>query len=131
MGDEQLEDPGQGRGGDLELEHAVVPLSLHTAWEVALEELLDRIQVWKQVVLWRFNFHCDNVAVSKPSKSTEWTGLLELRQAPKSTLVRHNRNSKLTALAFHPHLKLGAKKCSASVSGRLNLCVAKLDRHPC
>lgn len=70
MGNEQLEDPGQGGRGDLELEHAVVSLPLHAAREVALEELLHRIQIGKQVVLWRFDFHCDNVAVSKPSKCT-------------------------------------------------------------
>ena len=40
MGDEQPEDPGQGGGGDLELQHVVVPLPLDAAWEVALEELL-------------------------------------------------------------------------------------------
>lgn len=106
---EQLEDPGQGGGGDLELEHTVVSLPLHAAWEVALEELLDRIQIGKQVVLWGFDFHCDNVAVSKPSRCTQCTVLSELRQSPKSTLIRHNGDSMPTALTFHAHLKLGAK----------------------
>lgn len=106
---EQLEDPGQGGGGDLELEHTVVSLPLHAAWEVALEELLDRIQIGKQVVLWGFNFHCDNVAVSKPSRCTQCTVLSELRQSPKSTLIGHNGDSMPTALTFHAHLKLGAK----------------------
>lgn len=78
MGDEQPEDPGQGGGGDLELQHVVVPLPLHAAWEVPLEELLHRTQVGKQVVLRGFDFHCDDVAISKPEGST-WqcgTGLL-------------------------------------------------------
>lgn len=70
MGDEQPEDPGQGGGGDLELEHVVVPLPLHAAREVPLEELLHRIQVWKQVFLRGFDFHCDNVAISKPRGHT-------------------------------------------------------------
>lgn len=107
--EEQLEDPGQGGGGNLELEHAVVSLPLHAAWEVALEELLDRIQIRKQVVLWGFNFHCDNVAVSKPGRCTQCTVLSELRQSPKSTFIRHNGDSMPTALTFHAHLKLGAK----------------------
>lgn len=78
MGDEQPEDPGQGGGGDLELQHVVVPLPLHAAWEVPLEELLHGAQVGKQVVLRGFDFHCDDVAISKPEGST-WqcgTGLL-------------------------------------------------------
>ena len=78
MGDEQPEDPGQGGGGDLELQHVVVPLPLDAAWEVALEELLHGTQIRKQVVLWGSDFHRDNVAVSKPGGCT-WrcgTGLL-------------------------------------------------------
>lgn len=78
MGDEQPEDPGQGGGGDLELEHVVVSLPLHAAWEIPLEELLHWIQVRKQVFLWGFDFHCDNVAISKPRGYT-WrhgTGML-------------------------------------------------------
>ena len=78
VGDEQPEDPGQGGGGDLELQHVVVPLPLDAAREVPLEELLHRAQVRKQVVLWGFDFHRDNVAISKPGGCT-WqcgTGLL-------------------------------------------------------
>lgn len=65
MGEEELEDPRQGGGGDLELEHVVVPLPLHAAWEVPLEELLHRVQVRKQVVLRGFDLHCDDIAISK------------------------------------------------------------------
>lgn len=46
VGEEQPEDPGQGGGGDLELEHVVVPLPLHAAREVPLEELFDGIQTF-------------------------------------------------------------------------------------
>lgn len=66
MGEEQPEDPGQGGGGDLELEHVVVPLPLHAAREVPLEELLHGVQVGKQVILWRSDLHCDDVAISEP-----------------------------------------------------------------
>lgn len=75
MGDEQLEDPGQGGGGDLKLEHVVVSLPLHTAWEIPLEELLHGIQVRKQVILWGFDFHRDNVAISKPRGCTPRQGI--------------------------------------------------------
>lgn len=66
VGDEQPEDAGQGGGGDLELEHVVVALPLHAAWEVPLEKLFHRIQVGKQVFLWGSDLHRDNVAISKP-----------------------------------------------------------------
>lgn len=93
MGNEQLEDPGQGGGRDLELEHAVVPLPLHAAGEVALEELLHGIQVREHVILRGLDFHRDNVAVSKPSKCTACAALLERRQPQtKRTLTRHNRD---------------------------------------
>lgn len=87
MGDEQPEDPGQGGGGDLELEHVVVPLPLHAAGEVPLEELLHGVQVREQVVLWGFDFHCDDVAISKPRGCPQWcgTGLLVVgsKEIPK------------------------------------------------
>lgn len=72
VGDEQPEDPGQRGGGDLELEHVVVSLPLHAAREVSLEELFHWIQVRKQVFLWGFDFHCDNVAISKPRGQAWW-----------------------------------------------------------
>lgn len=72
--DQQPEDPGQGGGGDLELEHVVVPLPQHAAREAPPEELLHGAQVGKQVVLRRLDFHRDDVAVSKPGGRTQWRG---------------------------------------------------------
>lgn len=84
MGDEQPEDAGQGGGGDLELQHVVVSLPLHAAREVPLEELLHQIQVGKQVFLRGFDFHRDNVAISKPRRHTGWHGMGLLVAGPEA-----------------------------------------------
>lgn len=65
IGHHQLKYSGKGGGGYLILQRVVVLLPLNTAGERALDEALDRLQIWGQARFSCLDFHSHDVAVTK------------------------------------------------------------------